>query len=155
MFYDADVAHVFGSIGGSSKPSSVIVHSAADMLWTDGLDALRHLFSPRQATSSNKMHTSYQLSSLQELAWYCEWKGLQRDATIAAMPCVQVAEILTGLGMPKAEQKAAVQQLTTDDIPVLMQVALKAYLSDAVEIIDSQLPGLNIKQLYERHELFG
>lgn len=151
----ADVAHVLGSRGDlSSRPSSVIIHDAASLLWTDGLDALRHLFA-RQTTGKGFPLDMLNVKSLCDLAWYCEWKEMPNDAVFAAMPRFSMTEVVTSLGVPKTEQEAAIQQLTLKDIPMLQQVVLSRYLSEVVDIIDSQLPGLNIKQLHEQHKLFA
>ena len=117
---------------------------------------LRHLFTARQPLDSSKaLKQSFPLQSLHDFAWYCQWQGLTEHSLVSSMPSVEVAELLAPLGMPYAQQQAAMQQLSREDIPMLQQVALREYLDAAVDIMDKQLQGLGIHQLYQQQQLFA
>ena len=135
-----------------------MIHSASDLLWTDGLHDMRLLsagIASHTAVDAQPVGSSFALASLQDLTWYCEYKGLSaQEAVLLPVPVVQVSELLAVLGMPKAEHKAAMQHLTKAALPMLQQMALPDYLSNAVAVIEEQLSGLGIAEQHLQGKLF-
>lgn len=150
----ADIAHILGS-DEEHMPASITIHSAADLLWTDGLDVVRHLVCSRDAKSPSKaLGSSFELHSLRDIAWFCKWKGLS-DSEDVNISAVQVVDLLAPLGIPKAHQQAVVEKLDEADVPLLQQVALGDFTSNIVDMIDCQLSGLGIRELYQQQQLFA
>ena len=80
VYVAADVAHVFGSGDVHSiQPANITAHSAADLFWSDGLNAVRHLLRPRESVPPSKaMGKSFALRSLHDIAWCRRCLVLQR-----------------------------------------------------------------------------
>lgn len=142
---------------GQSKAAASCVHSAADLLWTDGLDSIRQLFvkGTNVSTDSQLLGASFDLETLHDVAWYCAWKEFGGDTSfLLPAPKVRIAELCAGLGVPVAKQPEAMQQLRQQDLQLLQQVVLPEYLMGVVTMLDAQLPGLDILARGERNELF-
>ena len=136
-----------------------MIHSASDLMWTDGLHEMRQLFAStaeEKAVEGKLLGTSFTLTSLQDLAWYCEWKGLSvQHAVLLPVPVVQVSELLDVLGVPKAQHRSAMQQLRKADLPALQQMVVPEYLAEVVAIIDQQIPGIGLAKQHSHNELFA
>lgn len=157
--YAAGVAQVLGSTASAlgADFTASCVHSAADLLWNDGLDTVRQLLATdRQLnTSSPPLGRFFELSSLQDVTRYCAWKGLgAQDAALQPPPRVPVAQLCALLGVPPASQAAAVEQLRQADLPLLQQAVLPTYMTAVAAVISHQLPGLDIAQRHAQGEVF-
>ena len=142
---------------GKTKPTAGCLHNAADLLWTDGLESIRQLFAKDRYvdTGSQPLGSSFGLSTLQDVAWYCTWQGHAGDTTILQpVPKVQVSEVCRLIGVPVSEQPKAVQQLRRPDLQLLQQTVLPEYLMGVVIVLDTQLPGLDIAKRHKQDELF-
>lgn len=155
----AGVAQSLDSIAsalGKHVSTANCIHSASDLLWTDGLDAVRQLLAKERQVDvdSPLLGSSFELSSLQDVTWYCAWKGLgPQDIALQPPPKVPVAQLCALLGVPLAEQPAVSQQLRQADLPLLQQAVLPNYLTAVVTVMSNQLPDLDISQRHARGEL--
>lgn len=148
------MAHICSSAGGVSGEANRFIHSATDLLWTDGLDALRYLCEAAHRPGT-VLGPSVTLRSSADLAWYARWKGLPEDHAFEALPKIEVSKLLEQLDVPVSEQQIVIQKLKQEDVRLLQQLVLPDFLDNAVQIIDSQLPGLDVEQLYRQHKLFA
>ena len=144
------------SASGQDVSTANCVHSAADLLWSDGLDAVRQLLAKDRQVDldSPPLGATFELASLQDVTWFCAWKGLgAQDVALQPPPKVPVAQLCALLGVPGAEQPAVVQQLRRTDLPLLQQAVLPTYLPAVVMVMSSQLPGLDLAQRHAQKEL--
>lgn len=143
---------------GQDLSTANCVHSATDLLWSDGLDAVRQLFARERQVNPNSppLGSYFDLASLQDVIWYCDWKGLgAQDVALQPPPKVPVAQLCALLGVPLAKQPAVVQQLRQADLPLLQHAVLPTYMTAVVTVMSSQLPGLDIAQRHARGELLA
>ncbi|KAL0020839.1 hypothetical protein WJX79_007770 [Trebouxia sp. C0005] len=77
------------------------------------------------------------------------------DSEDVYVSAVQVIDLLAPLGIPTAHQQAVMEKLDAADVPLLQQVALGDFTTNIVDIIDCQLSGLGVRELYQQQQLFA
>ena len=132
-----------------SSPDSVITYEARDLIWLDGFDQLRQALSSAQAADRTERILSSKLTcnSSEDMQWYQSWRGVPSALhPLSCAPVVHTQELLLDLGVPQQQLQIVSQQISPDSIAVLRQMVLPSFVQDALRLMDSQLPGLQLMQ---------
>ena len=133
----------------SGFPDTAITYEARDLMWLDGFDQLREILSPAQAVVKTEQVMSEEpaCSSDEDIQWYRSWKGVSSDLqSLSCAPVVYKQELLLDLGVPQQQLQTFSQQLSPDSLAALRQMVLPHFVQDAVSLMDSQLPDLQLMQ---------
>lgn len=125
----------------ASPAGGVITYDAQDLMWTNGLDELRAMFT---SPSGSQLPICWKCCNLDQLQWYCLWKGLPLDTSFQELPYVYTFDLLRDLGVADVDLKSAAASLPASSSAVLCQAVLPKFRQDAVAIMASQLPHLQL-----------
>ncbi len=149
-----------------ASPESTITYDALDLMWLDGLDDVRAMIRPAQPTHGPPASTSsvqhepipfqWRCSSLEELQWYCKWKGIASDQqTFGDLPLVSTSQLLIQLGVPQQQLQAILAQMAPGSLACLRRAVLPAFKREVVALIAEQLPGLALLSKLDCNQLFA
>lgn len=135
---------------------SVITYDAQDLMWIDGLDDLRAMVTSAVVPApGSQLPVRWKCCTLDQLQWYCMRKGLPLDSSFHELPYVYTFDLLRDLGVPDADLKSVAASLTVASIPILCKAVLPQFVQDAVAVMASQLPHLQLPEKMSNNLLFA
>ena len=140
----------------TGSPDSVITYKAQDLMWLDGFEQLREVLNSTQVTGQREQIAPDELicNTSEDMQWYRSWKGLQTDLqSHSCAPAVRKQELLLDIGVPQQQLQTVSQNLSPDSIAALRQIVLPSFVQDAVSLMDSQLPDMQL--MHKQQSLFA
>ena len=143
-------------MGESLSPVSTITYAALNVMWLDGLDDIRHVqTSAKGNDKADHVSIKWTCRSLDELQWYCAWKGLPSESHhFAELPKVHLSDLIWQLGVPENEVQGIVSKLPNDALSALQRAVLPGFVHEAVELMADQLPELLLMDKFQSNMLF-
>ena len=137
--------------------ASTITYAALDLMWLDGLDDMRALLPGSTAicSTSGIAPRMFNCSSVDSLQWYCAWKALPGSHQFDTVPVVHTLDLMRQLGVPELQLDAMLSSLAAVSVPALCRMALPQFITNAVALMDEQLPGLNLVAKHQQSMLFA
>lgn len=131
----------------AKSTASTITYDAADLMWDDGLDAIREIDTSAQMlhNAQDKLPIKWRCSTADEMQWYCHWKGLSGcDHQFTELPKVFLSDLLWQLGVPEEQIDVMATNVGRAVLPAIYQAVLPDFVAEAVGYMADQLPELQL-----------